>query len=288
MTLTNMRRKLIRFFKKTVRIIATKIGFSIAEIDNAKMQGDILRYATATGVISDIHPDDLIFKFLIDNPVFETNELAVKYYFFDGANSAKKLSDLLFSQLSINRRSNTSLLEFASGYGCVTRQLIGELSPINMVSCDIHEAACSFINSAMGVKTILSASIPEELKINSNSFDAVFALSFFSHMPNHTWGRWLKVLFDKVTPGGYLIFTTQGMISRKYFGNPVIPDNGIWFTPSSEQKDLDVADYGNTIVTAAYVKKAVEDILHQNILRMTEAFWWDHQDLYVINKPIPN
>ncbi len=139
----------------------------------------------------------------------------------------------------------------------------------------------------MGVKTILSASNPTDLKIVHNQFDVVFALSFFSHMPDNTWGLWLKTLFDALKPGGYLIFTTHGMTSsRKYFGNPVIPESGMWFSPSSEQKDLDVADYGNTIVTPEYVKIAVKNILHQNILLMVEADWWEHQDLYVVKKTL--
>lgn len=250
----------------------------------AKMGEAIHRYATETGAVPDVHPNDLIFQFLIENPVFKSIDQAVRYYFYDGANSAKKLDNLLFSQLGLRRSGETSLLEFASGYGCVTRQLVGELAPVNIVSCDIHEAACSFIHSMIGVNTILSANNPEDLKIENNSFDVVFALSFFSHMPDLTWSRWLKILYDKVTPGGYLIFTTQGMNSRKYFGNPLIPDSGIWFISSSEQKDLNAADYGNTIVTPEYVKKAVENILHQRILYMAEADWWGHQDLYVINK----
>lgn len=288
MTLNNIWLKVARIFRKLKRRIEMGIPFSLARTNRANVQEYIREYATATGVVSDIHADDLIFRFLVENPVFKTIDLAIKYYFDDGQKSAKKLNNLLFSQLGVKRSADTTLLEFASGYGCVTRQLIRELSPINIVSCDIHVTACSFINSAMDVETILSARIPEDLEIASNSFDVVFALSFFSHMPDHTWTRWLKILFDKVTPGGFLIFTTQGMISRKYFGYPVIPENGFWFIPSSEQKDLSIADYGNTIVTATYVKKAVEDILHQNLLHISEGFWWEHQDLYVIRKLMPN
>lgn len=265
------------FLRKTMRFLG-------GARSRAKMEDVIHRYATETGVVPDVHPNDLIFQFLIENPVFKSIDQAVRYYFYDGANSAKKLDNLLFSRLGLRRSGETSLLEFASGYGCVTRQLVRELAPVHIVSCDIHKAACSFIHVTIGVKTILSANNPEDLEIENNSFDIVFALSFFSHMPEHTWGRWLKILYDKVTPSGYLVFTTQGMISRKHFGNPRIPDSGIWFIPSSEQKDLDVADYGNTIVTPEYVKRAVEDILHQKILYMAEADWWGHQDLYVVNK----
>ena len=293
MTINELQRKLARFpnvaLQRIRRIPARMIekasNFAyFIRTGNVKMKDDILRYANETGVVPDVHPDDLIFQFVVKFPGFLTNEQAVKYYFYDGKNSAKKLNNLLFSQLGLKRSADSSLLEFASGYGCVTRHLIGELAPINLISCDIHEAACSFIDSRFGVKTILSATKPEDLKIENDSFDAVFALSFFTHMPDRTWGRWLKSLFDKVKPGGYLIFTTHGMTTWENSGKPTIPDKGIWFAPSSEQKDLDVADYGSTIVTPEYVKTAVESILHQNILRMAEADWWGHQDLYVVQK----
>lgn len=252
---------------------------------NMKMHDDILRYADSVGVVSAVHPDDLIFRFILKYPGFKTNEEAVKYYFYDGANSAKKLDDLIFSRLNLPRSADISLLEFASGYGCVTRHLVSTLAPINIFSCDIHEAACSFIESEIGVKTILSSTKPEDLRVRCDSFDIVFALSFFSHMPAHTWGRWLDSLFHRVKPGGYLIFTTHGMTTWVNNGKPTIPDSGLWFSPSSEQKDLDVAEYGSTIVTPEYVRKAVADLLHQDVLLMIEADWWGHQDLYVVKKP---
>lgn len=258
--------------------------FYFVRTGHSKLVDDIQRYAGETGVASGVHHDDMIFQFLVNNPSFKTIEQAVKYYFYDGVSSAKKLQNLLVSKLGLKLTSDTSLLEFASGYGCVTRHLVKELAPIKIVSCDIHEAACTFLDSAIGVKTILSATNPEDLNVENNSFDVVFALSFFSHMPDHSWGRWLKSLYGKVKPGGYLIFTTQGMASRKYYKNPIISDNGIWFTPNSEQKDLDVADYGNTIVTTEYVEKAVGNILHQKIFHLVEAGWWEHQDLYVVRK----
>lgn len=250
----------------------------------SKKEDHIQQYADENDVVPNIHPNDHIFRFLIEDANLPTVDRAINFYFYNGADSAKKLSNLLFSQLGLKRTADTSLLEFASGYGCVTRHLIKELAPINIVSCDIHQAACSFIESAIGVKTILSASTPENLDIENGSFDAVFALSFFSHMPDQTWGRWLKSLFDKVKPCGYLIFTTQGMTSRKFFGNPIIPSSGIWFTPSSEQKDLDVAEYGNTIVSSEYVNNTIMNVLHENIFSVTEAAWWSHQDLYVVKK----
>jgi len=287
-------RKLMRFVKETAQRaqqIPARTAESISgarhyiHTGKSKRQKDILRYAEETHVVSDVHPDDLIFHFVMKFPGFKTREEAVKYYFRDGANSANKLSELLFSQLGLRRTADISLLEFASGYGCVTRHLTNHLAPLSIVSCDIHEEACAFIESAIGIKTILSATKPEDLGVHSDSFDSVFALSFFSHMPDRTWGRWLKSLFDKVKPGGYLIFTTHGMTTWKNIGRPPISDSGIWFAPSSEQKDLDVADYGCTIVTPEYVKQVIGNELHQDVLLMIEADWWGHQDLFVVKKP---
>lgn len=287
----DVKRKLERLpheVKQRVRRVPARVMERIRDLayfirtGRVKMEDDIRRYAEETGVVPDIHPDDLIFRFVLEFPGFLTREQAVKYYFYDGANSAKKLGDLLFSQLGFKRGADTSLLEFASGYGCVTRHLAGELAPVKVVSCDIHGAACAFIESAIGVKTVRSATRPEDLGIESHSFDVVFALSFFSHMPESTWGRWLKTLFDKVKPGGCLIFTTHGMTTWENLGKPAIPESGIWFAPSSEQKDLDVADYGSTIVTPEYVRTAVEKILHQPVLSLDKAAWWGHQDLYVV------
>ena len=245
------------------------------------------KYAVETGAISVVHPQDHIFRFLIENPVFSSLDKAVKYYFQDGQQSARMLGHLLFTEMELARSPETTLLEFASGYGCVTRHLAGALSPVNIVACDIHGAACDFIERTLATNAILSSARPEDLAIESGSYDAVFALSFFSHMPELTWSRWLVCLFDKVKPGGYLIFTTQGLQSRKHFGNPVIPENGIWHIPSSEQKDLDAEDYGNTIVTTEFVRTAVDRHLHQPITMLKEAHWWGHQDLYVLRKSDP-
>lgn len=143
----------------------------------------------------------------------------------------------------------------------------------------------NFYLKTFGVRTIQSTATPKDYT-SDKTFDAVFALSFFSHMPPNTWGEWLEMLFSLVNPKGALVFTTQGMDSRKHIGNPLIPEDGIWFSPRSEQKDLDVREYGATIVTIEYVKKQVfSRIASGGELKIVRpAFWWGHQDLYVIRK----
>jgi methylase of polypeptide subunit release factors len=54
------------------------------------------------------------------------------------------------------------MLEFASGYGCVTRHLPRTLPDVSIVASDIHPQANEFIRQKIGVNSIQSAAVPEE------------------------------------------------------------------------------------------------------------------------------
>lgn len=239
------------------------------------------RYANEIGVKADIHLDDFIFMFLVENKTFDSEDSAVRYFFNDGRSSARKLA-LLIQEIGLNSKPNGfSILEFASGYGCVTRHLKAEIPNAHIVACDIHQEAVKFIQERLNTEVILSHSNPTKFKCN-RKFDLVFALSFFSHMPYNTWGKWIKSLYNTLEKGGALIFTTQGLESAKYFSNPKIPDNGFWFRPDSEQKDLDVSEYGQTIVTESFVRQEVFSNIGKFPDLYRPKYWWDHQDLYVV------
>lgn len=234
--------------------------------------------------IPDIHPDDFMFHFILNSPDFPSTKNAVDYYFDDGNKSAKKLSELLYSNLKFQKREKLKLLEFASGYGCVTRHLLRELPNVTIVSCDIHQKAINFIKKQLKTDATLSKSIPEELRLNAE-YDVIFALSFFSHMPETSWGRWVKALFSGLKENGFLIFTTHGLATVKLMGNTIdIPSNGFWFAPNSEQRDIDTEEYGSTVVTPDYVIEEIYQQTHAPLVLYRHAFWWTHQDLYVIKK----
>jgi methyltransferase family protein len=236
------------------------------------------------GVSPDIHPNDLIFRFLETHPSFDSLEGSVQYYFEDGARSASKLADLLYKNLGFDPATSVRLLEFAAGYGCVTRHLANALPGAQVVSSDIHPQANRFLTEKIGVKSLQSVRVPEAFAPRER-FDVVFALSFFSHMPRLTWGRWIKSLFGTVERGGYFIFTTHGIKSAPHFGNPDVPDDGFWFAARSEQEDLDVADYGMTLTTREFVIRELFTMIRAPQAAFREACWWDHQDLYIVKKP---
>jgi len=236
----------------------------------------------ALGVESAVHSDDHIYRFCAEHPGFENLRQATSYYFQSSAKSAADLEKFISTYCDINHAS-FDLLEFASGYGAVTRHFKNKLPKANVISCDIHHEAVSFTQNELGVEAELSESVPEELKL-SKSFDVVFALSFFSHMPKSTWGRWLASLAAQVRKGGYLIFTTHGEKSLVNFGNPKVDKEGFWFKRTSEQKDLDTEEYGMTVSLPRYVTNVIGAFPELSLVYFEEGFWWGHQDVYIVRK----
>lgn len=251
-----------------------------AQIDTAESRR---KYALATeAATANVHSEDHIFNWLITNPVFDSADSAVSYYFTDGLKSANKLKKILerFPVASQKR----SMLEFACGYGCVSRHIVNVMPDLELTNCDIHSEAIEFLAANIpGAKQLQSATKPEDFN-PGRGYDYVFALSFFSHMPRNTWSRWLRQLYAAVNPGGYLLFTTQGEGSRQYHGEPVIPEDGFWYSAQSEQVDLDVNDYGQTIVTPSFVVPEIAKIETARLVGLDLRGWWEHQDLYIIRK----
>ena len=154
---------------------------------------------------------------------------------------------------------------------------------LDLVSCDIHQQALEFLEHELGIRTLASSTVRESFS-PSIAFDVVFALSFFSHLPKSSFGRWLRALFGAVKAPGNLIFTTHGLESHKLMGSPPFPADGFYFKPFSRQLDLNTAEYGNTIPTPAFVaaelfrQTGVSNVTH------TPAFWWGHQDLWIVKR----
>jgi cyclopropane fatty-acyl-phospholipid synthase-like methyltransferase len=232
-------------------------------------------------VMPNIHKDDLIFQFLVNHPHYPTTEKALACYFSDGSNSANTLSSLVRDVCKVPGKFD--LLEFASGFGCVSRHFKAAIPEARITCSDIHDEAMRFIADEMGLECIVSSPIPENVNWG-RKFDVVFALSFFSHMPKTTWSRWLKTLCEWTKPEGFMIFTTHGLVSNQYLNGLVYDSDGFWFCPVSEQKDIPTEDYGQTSTTPHFVFNMIESIGNVRLRYFREAAWWAHQDLYIIYK----
>ena len=228
-----------------------------------------------------VHPGDYLFHYIrgirsLADPVEE--------YFSNGRNSANLLRSILFDQLGGFRADRIfSLLDFASGFGMVARHYPIVLPNAVVTTCDIHAEANRFNAANIGTRSLQSTVIPEELSAEG-AFDVVFSLSFFSHVSDEFFLRWLSKLYSLVKPGGYLVFTTHGRFSTE----KPLPPEGIHFIPQAEQQDLEARYYGTSYVAPSYVigllDRLDETPRARSLALFREAYWWSHQDLYVVAK----
>lgn len=225
-----------------------------------------------------IHPSDFIFQYILSTR--DGVRAAVKRYFETGDMSANKLRGILLNDLKIENKP-ISLLEFASGYGCVSRHLKRFSNELDVRASDIHDEAKDFYADCLGIKFIKSVPSPSDFK-PPQTFDAVFALSFFSHVPEATWGLWLRALFACIKQGGYLIFTAHGIVSNG--GLKGFSEKGFKFESHSEQKDLSVQEYGTTFTTPVFVRAEASMLENAELSLFREGDWWGHQDLYVVRR----
>src|ERR1700722_7346793 len=101
----------------------------------SELRADIADFSAHYDVSSSIHPDDFIFRFVIGSlghPKLPTLRDCVRYYFEDGNKSAAAFADLLKRHSAPSR---PDVLEFASGYGCVSRHL-AKMTEINCSASD--------------------------------------------------------------------------------------------------------------------------------------------------------
>jgi SAM-dependent methyltransferase len=175
------------------------------------------------------------------------------------------------------------MLDFASGYGRLTRFLVHEQLAEEVTVSDILEGGMEFQREQFRVRTVLSATVPENF-VAPEQYDLIFVASLFTHLPPATFTRWLRRLTELLTPAGLLIFTVHDeSISPEPF------EGGLKFESRSESRVLDVDDYGSTWVTEAYVREQVAAVDSGfACVRMPRALA-EWQDVYVVSpSPIEN
>jgi SAM-dependent methyltransferase len=205
-------------------------------------------------------------------------ERALFTYFRTGLSIADSMTQIL--RWRFGDLGGVSLLDFASGYGRVTRFLLRDLPAGHVWVSDVYADGVRFQEERFGVHGIVSTVRPEDF-VRSESFDAITVTSLFTHLPDRRFVDWLRVLLGLLRPGGVLIFSVHG--EEVLSPDCAVPAEGILFQEMSESGSLDTSDYGSTWVTESYVRAAVaraspeQDIAVHRLPRGLCNF----QDLYV-------
>lgn len=198
-------------------------------------------------------------------------DVAVSNYFQNGFEQFE-----LVRHIAAWRGHPKTMLDFASGYGRLTRFLVHEHLADDVTVSDILEGGMEFQAAQFGVKTILSTTRPEDFP-STGRYDLIFVASLFTHLPAAAFTAWLRKLATLLEPEGLLIFSVHDESIA-----PVAVD-GIAFESYSESRVLDANEYGSTWVTEKYVRDQVAAIDPGfACVRLPRALS-DWQDVYVIS-----
>lgn len=223
-----------------------------------------------------IHERDEMYLYNLDLLHGDPDCAAVLYYVkgHQAATALREVGRWYFGDLS----AIGSALDFASGYGRVTRFLLRDLEPSRLWVSDAVREAVDFQRNDFGVRGFPSTEEPEDLEA-PRRFAFVFACSLFSHLPEKTFGRWLARLFDLVEDGGLLAVSVLDMSLLGAGASPA----GFVFLAESESRTLAKERYGTTYVTEERFRAIFGDAgLGGHAVARIPAGLCAHQDLYLI------
>ncbi|HEY3568323.1 MAG TPA: class I SAM-dependent methyltransferase [Thermoanaerobaculia bacterium] len=224
---------------------------------------------------------DEMLGFLVDSFAGDRDR-ALFGYFRSGASIADSLGQVLrwrFGPPPWREDRMGKLLDFASGYGRVTRFLVRDLPPERVWVADVYADGVRFQEERLGVHGIVSAIRPEDF-VCAERFDAILVTSLFTHLPEERFVAWLRVLLGLLAPGGMLAFSAH---SPEVLPPGVpMPESGIHFQETSESGSLAKSDYGSTWVTEEFVRSALDRAIGPGAsLHRIERGLCNFQDLYL-------
>ncbi|MEM9293020.1 MAG: class I SAM-dependent methyltransferase [Acidobacteriota bacterium] len=229
---------------------------------------------------------DEMYQYALGEFHHSSPERAIQAYFRSGAAACRILGRLLDWRFPA-RPAGLRVLDFASGYGRMTRFLKVARPELKVTVCEIDPDAVAFQRQWLGVEGEVSTTDPADLGVDG-PWDCIFVASLFSHLPERTFEAWLEALYRRLAPGGVLIFSVHD--EAVLLPGRTMPESGFYFEAMSESEFLSTEDYGSAWVREAYVRDAVARVAASHdseapIVGRVPQGLWHLQDLYIAVRP---
>jgi SAM-dependent methyltransferase len=214
---------------------------------------------------------------------------AVRMYFQGGEWNAAEMAEVVCKH-GFPLADAGSVLEFACGWGRVTRHLVHLMDRSRLTVSDIDPVAVQFVCQKLGVRGFPSAIDPLDLH-HEDRYDVILIVSLFSHLPRADWGPWLGRLGRLLEPGGALAFSTLGM----HAFDVNIPDaergdleevaEGFFYRAANETRGrLSTDHYGLSYVAEGAVRDLVGQHFPGPIVAACPRALNGFQDVYVLER----
>ncbi len=220
-----------------------------------------------------IHPNDEMLQHVGDSDQQDLDHLLV-HYFRTGQSMCSTIEQIARWRFGSFHRVSR-LLDFASGYGRLTRFLVRKIPRERITIAEINAEAVDFQVQQFNVEGLPSVSDPAGF-VCEKRFDVIFVASLFTHLPQETFGRWLERLWSLLNPRGVLLFSVHGQKTFSYTGQAAAEGHFV-YDASPHSRCLDPAEYGNTYVSDAFLAESIGD---RSFIRLKRGLM-NFQDLCV-------
>ena len=188
--------------------------------------------------------------------------------------------------LEIMRRNNINIKDFTSilDFGCGCGRVIRHFSFLGkrMYGVDYNPKLAKWCQKSLPFGSFSTNNLLPPLNFADNSFDLIYALSVFTHLPESAQIAWMKEFHRILKPNGYLLITTRGEGEAK----DLKPDELKCF----QQGQLIVRGFDagsnscNTYHPQTYVKKKLAQNYESIDFAPKDTFKNPHQDYYLLKK----
>jgi SAM-dependent methyltransferase len=243
--------------------------------------------------VSRVDPEDDLMHYTLDYAAGEHSSLryyhGVRMYLEGGKWNCAEVEKVL-ADIGFTLSNATSMLEFACGFGRLTRHFVHMLPAARITGSDIDPRAVSFVRREFGVDGFVSTTSPADLR-HDGRYQLIVVVSLFSHLPLAAWGPWLTRLHALLEDDGLLVFSTLGMHAydvnipadaRARFHAEV---DGFHYSPENETRGrLPGDDYGIAYVDDGFVRRTAADAFAGELVTFVPRALNDFQDAYVLRR----
>ena len=219
--------------------------------------------------------DEMLLQYL--NLGGQNRDQALVQYFDSGRRLWQAMAAVL--QWRFGGLDRLRLLDFASGYGRVTRHAVLDVPPERIWVADIYAGGVRFQEAQFGVHGLVSHADPARFEC-AETFDAIVVSSLFTHLPEATFRSWLDRLWGLLRPGGVLVFSVHG--EDLLPPGRTLPASGMLFDLKSESGSLPGEQYGTSWVDEPFVRRMLRDLAPDASAHRIPRGLLNFQDLWVV------
>lgn len=196
------------------------------------------------------------------------------------------------------------VLDFGCGCGRILRNFARYAPICQLVGADVDAGAIEWCRANLDFAKFEALPVRPPSSFPDASFDAVYAFSVFSHLPEGSHRRWLEELHRITRPGAIVVLTVQGqrtidkMIARRSPSDtpphdvlqrelPRIDETGFAFYPYQRLQmhdernqrhfdEWDLEQYGSTFILPKYFFERWRDLFHVVCWSQAPDDWQDY------------